>query len=124
MRTLGVSPEKISEVIDNMGVQLDYPPKKDGRWHRFSVRAKTSRGPYARETHLGRSSVILCWHGWVTLITELFEKKANTVETALGRWKSFEEFKADLPRLESLNVGNIMSPAYLPHFACTCENLE
>ncbi len=121
----GLDERRIRSIINEMDISISQTCRTLSRTPRVqvSLRAKTSSSVYARRQYIsGYRSVNLCWHGFKDFITHVFDQGATRVQTAMGDWRSYEEFQDTLSELAYKNVGSIMHPIYLGDQECECND--
>lgn len=124
MKVYGIMEEAIQETMDAMDIKEQSFKRLSKNCIQISLRAKTSRGRYARRSYRSHHySVSLCWHGFERFIRAMLEQGASRVHTSLGDWTSVGAFQDDLTRLANVNVGSMVHHLYL-YEDSKCECIE
>lgn len=77
--------------------------------------------PGARLSWNGRRIKASCWHAYRDVMIEVFRINPKArIATGLAVYKGIEGFEANYPRTAYMNIGSMMSPAYMPDL-CDCE---
>lgn len=110
---------------DNIEIHPDAKPLGDrGYGFRGRIMARDSRGVQARRSASGRYGPYACWHAYRDAMRAVLNAYPQaTIKTGMAVYRGLDGFEQTYPTTADVNVGSMVSPAYMTEL-CDCFDME
>ena len=119
MTVWGLSIEKARTIAATLELEIDNS-RREGRGIAFRLSPPHSRHRYARKSASGRRLKSCSYEAFRDFIASCFKSGATRVKTMLGDWNSLSEFRCDLSKLWTHNVGSHARPGHYGSLSNSC----